>query len=154
MHDSLPPLKPKRVLWRALVAYALLMTAAALPPIRQGWDEIFGPNDAQLVIISAVPLRNVIVTYDGQFIDPRPGWPTRDLQRYTTFPAMRTRAFEPVLEVSWDGPSGPATVSRIMRQNDSGRLCLYVLDVDATGTAAGPEPPDALSPFWWSCHSR
>ncbi|MBY0339196.1 MAG: hypothetical protein K2X11_21465 [Acetobacteraceae bacterium] len=130
------------------------MTAAALPPIRQAWDEIFGPHDAQLVIVSAAPIRNVSVTYDGRMIEPRPGWPTRDVQSYAAFPAMRTHAFEPLLQVSWEGPSGPVSVSRVMRQADSGRLCLYVLKLDARGTPMGLDPPDALSPFWWTCHSR
>ena len=144
----------KRALWWALAVYALLMTATALPPVRQAWDEIFGPHDAQLVIVSATPIRNVSVAYDGRAIEPRPNWPTRDVRRYAAFPAMRTRAFEPVLHVSWEGPSGPVTVSRVMRQADSGRFCLYVLNLDARGTPVGPESPDALSPFWWTCHPR
>ncbi|MBY0332356.1 MAG: hypothetical protein K2X49_17010 [Acetobacteraceae bacterium] len=132
----------------------MVLTAAALPPIRQAWDEIFGPNEAQLVIVSAAPIRNVSVTYDGRTIEPRPGWPTRDVHGYAAFPAMRTRIFEPVLHVSWEGPSGPLSVSRIMRQADSGRVCLYVLNLDNAGVPVGPEPPGALSPFWWTCHSR
>lgn len=144
----------KRALWWALAVYAVIVTAAVLPPIRQAWDEIFGPNDAQLVLVSAAPIRNVSVTYDGRLIEPRPGWSTRDVQSYAAFPAMRTRAFEPVLQVSLEGPSGPVAVSRVMRQADSGRVCLYVLNLDAQGTPVGPEPSDALSPFWWTCHSR
>ena len=144
----------KRARCWALAVYALLMTAAALPPIRQAWDEIFGPHDAQLVLVSAAPIRNVSVTYDGRLIAPRPSWPTRDVQSYAAFPAMRTRAFEPVLQVSWEGPDGPRTVSRVMRQADSGRQCLYVLNLNAGGIPVGAEPPDEFSPFWWTCYSR
>ncbi len=125
-----------------------------MPPVRQAWDDVFGPNEAQLVIVSAAPIRNVSVAYDGHIIGPRVGWPTGDVPRYAMFPPMRTRAFEPVLQVSWEGPSGSLSVSRVMRQADSGRLCLYVLNLDTAGAAVGPEPPDALSPFWWTCHSR
>ena len=138
----------------ALVAYALIMTIAALQPVRQAWDEIFGPNDAQLIIVSATPVRNVSVTYDGRRIERRPDWPTGDMQSYATFPAMRTRIFEPVLSVSWEGPGGARSVSRVMRQADSGRVCLYVLNLDSAGVPIGPEPPDGLSPFWWTCYSR
>lgn len=144
----------KRAFWWALVAYALVITIAALQPVRQAWDEIFGPNDAQLVIVSAAPIRNVSVTYDGRRIDRRPDWPTSDVQSYATFPAMRTRIFEPVLSVSWEGPDGPRSVSRVMRQADSGRVCLYVLNLDPAGVPIGPEPPDEFSPFWWTCYSR
>ena len=138
----------------ALMAYAIVMTIAALQPVRQAWDEIFGPNDAQLVIVSATPVRNVSVTYDGRSIVSRPDWPTKDLQGYAAFPAMRTRIFEPVLSVSWEGPDGSRSVSRVMRQADSGRVCLYVLNLDSAGVPIGPEPPDGLSPFWWTCYSR
>lgn len=144
----------KRALWWALAVYAVIVTAAVLPPIRQAWDEIFGPNDAQLVISSAAPIRNVSVTYDGRTIEPRPGWPTRDVQSYAAFPAMRTRVVQPVLQVSWEGPDGARSVSRIMRQFDSGPVCLYVLNIDAAGIPIGPEPPDEFSPFWWTCYSR
>jgi hypothetical protein len=136
------------------VVYALIMTIAALQPVRRAWDEIFGPNDAQLIIVSAVPIRNVSVTYDGRSIVSRPDWPTKDLQGYATFPAMRTRIFEPVLSVSWEGPDGARSVSRVMRQADSGRVCLYVLNLNFAGVPIGPEPPDELSPFWWTCYSR
>lgn len=144
----------KCALWWALGAYALIMTIAALQPVRQAWDEIFGPNDAQLIIVSATPVRNVSVTYDGRRIERRPDWPTGDMQSYATFPAMRTRIFEPVLSVSWEGPGGARSVSRVMRQADSGRVCLYVLNLDSAGVPIGPEPPDGLSPFWWTCYSR
>lgn len=144
----------KSALWWTLAAYAFFMTIAALQPVRQAWDEIFGPNDAQFIIVSATPIRNVSVTYDGRGIAPRPDWPTRDIQRYAAFPAMRTRAFEPVLHVSWEGPDGPRSVSRVMRQADSGRVCLYVLNLDSAGIPIGAEPPDEFSPFWWTCYSR
>jgi hypothetical protein len=144
----------KRVVRWGLAAYALVMTAAALPQIRQAWDEIFGPTDAQLVIVSAAPISNVIVTYDGRRIDRRPDGATSDVQSYATFPAMRTRIFEPVLSVSWEGADGPRSVSRVMRQADSGRVCLYVLNLDSAGVPIGPEPPDQFSPFWWTCYSR
>jgi hypothetical protein len=144
----------KCALWWALVAYALIMTIAALQPVRQAWDEIFGPNDAQLIIVSAAPIRNVSVIYDGRSIVSRPDWPTNDLQGYAAFPAMRTRLFEPVLSVSWDGPDGARSVSRVMRQADSGRVCLYVLNIDSAGVPVSQERLDALSPFWWTCYSR
>jgi hypothetical protein len=144
----------KRAAWWALAGYALLATAAALPPIRQAWDSMFGPFDAQLVIVSAAPIRNLGVTYDGRRIDRRPDWPTNDVQGYATFPAMRTRVVEPILSVSWDGPNGPRSVSRAMRQADSGRVCLYVLNLDSAGVPISPEPPDQVSPFWWTCHAR
>lgn len=144
----------KRALWRALSVYAVVMTAAALQPIRHAWDEIFGPNDAQLVIISPATIRHVTVTYDGRRIASRPDWPMNNLHGYAAFPAMRTRIFEPVLSVSWEGPDGARSVSRVMRQADSGRVCLYVLTLDAAGIPIRPEPPDEISPFWWSCYSR
>ena len=137
-----------------LPVYAVVVTGLALQPVRQAWDELFGPNDAQLVIVSAAPIRNVSVTYDGRRIDRRPDWPTSDVQSYATFPAMRTRIFEPGLSVSWEGPDGARSVSRIMRQFDSGRVCLYVLNLDSAGVPIGPEPPDEFSPFWWTCYSR
>ena len=144
----------KHALSWALMAYAIVMTMAALQPVREAWDEIFGPNDAQLIIVSAAPIRNVSVTYDGRSIVSRPDWPTKDLQGYAAFPAMRTRLFEPVLSVSWDGPDGARSVSRVMRQADSGRVCLYVLNIDSAGVPVSQERLDALSPFWWTCYSR
>ena len=144
----------KHALSWALIAYAIVMTMAALQPLRETWDEISGQHDAQLVISSAAPIRNVSVTYDGRSIEPRPGWPTRDVQSYAAFPAMRTRVVQPVLQVSWEGPDGARSLSRIMRQFDSGRVCLYVLNLDSAGTPIGPEPPDEFSPFWWTCYSR
>lgn len=143
----------KRAPW-AMVAYALVTTAAALSSIRQAREEIFGPNDAQPVIVSAMPLQNVSVTCDGRGIERRPDWPTSDMQRDAAFPAMRTRILEPVLGVSWEGPDGPRSVSRVMRQADSGRVCVYVLNLDSAGIPIGPEPPGELSPFWRTCHSR
>jgi len=144
----------KRALSWTLAVSVLVLVVWALPSIRQAWEESFGPNDAQLIIVSAAPIRDVNVTYDGRRIEPRPGGSTRDVQDYAAFPGMRTRAVEPALQVSWDGPSGPATVLRAMRQPDSGRVCLYVLKLDAAGMPVGPEPPDTLSPLWWTCHSR
>ena len=136
------------------MAYALLMTVAALPSVREGWDAIFGPNDAQLLIVTAAEIRDVSVIYDGRRIAPRPGSPMREIRSYAAFPTMRTRRFEPVLQVSWEGPSGPMSVSRVMRQADAGRLCLYVLTLDSTGAPVTGEPPSALSPFWWTCYWR
>jgi hypothetical protein len=144
----------KRVLRWALVVCALLLTASWLMPVQRAWDDLLGPNEAQLLIVSAAPIRNVSVTYDGQAIESRPGWPTGGASRYAAFPDMRTRAYEPVLRVSWEAPDGPRSVSQVMRQADSGRLCLYVLHLDAAGIPVSPEPPDPLSPFWWTCHSR
>lgn len=144
----------KRMLRLALVVYAVVMTLAALSPVRAIWDEFLGPNEAQLLIVSPAAIRNVSVIYDGRPIEQQPGWPTRELTGYAAFPGMRTRVFEPLLNVSWDGPSGPMSVSRSMRQADSGRLCLYVLSLDAAGAPVDKERPDALSPFWWSCYSR
>lgn len=149
-----PSPKGNSVLRWALAVCALVMTAAALPAVRHTWDEVFGPNDAQLVIVSAAPIRDVSVTYDGRVIEPRPGRPTLDFQTYGTFPGMRTRVVGPVLHVSWNGPSGAQSVSRIMRQFDSGRVCLYVLNLDAAGMPIRVEPADEFSPFWWTCHSR
>lgn len=143
-----------RVLCWLLPGCALVMTIAAMQPVRDAWDEIFGPNDAQLVIVSAGLIRNVSVTYDGRRIGSRPDGPTKDLQGYAAFPAMRTRVFAPVLGVSWEGPDGPRSVSRIMRQADSGRVCLYVLNIDSGGIPVTHEPADALSPFWWTCSAR
>jgi hypothetical protein len=144
----------RRVLFRALLAYALVATAAAMPGVRQAWDEIFGPNDAQLVIISAAPIRNVLVTYDGRPIERRPDGPTRDVQSYAVFAAMRTRALQPVLHVSWESQGEGRSLSRTMRQFDSGRVCLYVLTLDPAGVPAPPERPDEFSPIWWTCYSR
>ena len=144
----------KHALSWALMAYAIVMTMAALQPVREAWDEIFGPRDAQLIVVSAAPIRNVSVTYDGRSIVSRPDWPTKDLQGYAAFPAMQTRRFEPVLSVSWDGPDGAQSVSRVMRQADSGRVCLYVLNIDSAGVPVSQERLDALSPFWWTCYSR
>ena len=146
--------RAKRVLRWLLLACAMLSAALAVQPVHEAWDEIFGPNDAQLIIVSAAPIRNVSVTYDGRSIVSRPDWPTKDLQGYAAFPAMQTRRFEPVLSVSWDGPDGAQSVSRVMRQADSGRVCLYVLNIDSAGVPVSQERLDALSPFWWTCYSR
>jgi hypothetical protein len=137
----------------ALVVYAIVMTLAALSPLREVWDELLGPNEALLVIISPSLVRDVRVTYGGRPIQPRPQPPSRDVFGYATFPALRTGVLEPVLQVSWDGPSGPMTVTRSMRQFDSGRRCLYVLELDSNGAPVGQQEPDDFSPFWWTCHA-
>lgn len=142
----------KRALRWALLAYALVMTIAALPSVRENWDAIFGPNDVQLLIVTAAAIRDVSVIYDGRRIEPRPGSPMREIRSYAAFPAMRTRNLRPVLQVVWEGPQGRRSVSQIMQQYDSGRVCLYVLNLDSTGVPVGPAPPDEHSPFWWTCH--
>jgi hypothetical protein len=142
----------RRVLRWAFAAYVLVVTAAALTPIREAWDEILGPNEAQLIIVTDVPIRNVSVTYDGQPIEERPRWVTRDVQDYAAYPNMRVNVFEPILEVSWEGPGGPRSISRVMRHFDWGRRCLFVLKLDAAGEPIVPERPDGRSPFWWNCH--
>jgi hypothetical protein len=144
----------RRVLFRVLLAYALVATAAAMPGVRQAWDEIFGPNDAQLVIVSEALIRNVRVTYDGREIGSRPDWPIEELIGYAAYPAMRTRLFEPLLTVTWEGPNGARSVSRVMRQSDSGRVCLYVLSIDSDGDPAAREPSGSMAPFWRTCYSR
>jgi hypothetical protein len=143
--------RTKCVLLVPLAAYALLMTGLAIPSVRDFADEIFGPSEAQFVLVSDVPLLRVHVTYDGQDVPPRPRWGQGAAPNYATFAPLRTRGFEPTLFVSWETGAGRASVSATMRQTDD-RRCLYVLRIDATGRVLPPEPVDARSPFWWTCH--
>jgi hypothetical protein len=144
----------RRILVSAFVVYALVMTAATLSPVREVWDEILGPNEAQFFIVTAASIDNVSVTYDGRHREPRPGWHASTIKDYAAFPNLRTRAVQPVLHVSWEGPDGARSLSRVMRQFDSGRVCLYVLSLDSAGVPISPEPSDEFSPFWWTCHLR
>ena len=143
--------RTKCILLIPLTAYALLMTALAIPSVRDFADEVFGPSEAQFVLISDEPLLRVHVTYDGEEVRPRPSWEQGAAPNYATFAPLRTRSFEPTLFVSWETRAGRASVSATMRQTDH-RRCLYVLRIDAAGRALPPEPIDARSPFWWTCH--
>lgn len=140
-----------RVLFGIVGVYALLITGWAIPTVRDLIDKFFGPNEAQLVLVSDTPLLRVRVTYDEREVLPRPNWGPGAAPTYATFTPLRTRAFEPTLSVSWETNEGRASVSRTMRQTDH-RRCLYVLRIDAAGRALPPEPTDAHSPFWWTCH--
>ncbi|QYU68388.1 hypothetical protein J4558_26895 [Leptolyngbya sp. 15MV] len=133
--------------------FALGVSAAALLPVQEVWDEFARPHEAQFFVVTATPIRNLVVTYDGKRIEQRPGWPTRDVVGYAAFPGMRASVLEPVLSVSWEGPNGPQSISRAMRQFDSGRLCLYVLNLDGSASPIELERPDNFSPFWWTCSS-
>jgi hypothetical protein len=121
--------------------------------VSEAFDEEFGPPEAQLIVTSEAPLLDVHVSYDGRVIASRPGLTRGSEPSYALFPMMRTRKFEPVLQISWRTASGQQSLSQPMRQFDSGRLCLYVLRLDQAGDPVPPEPPDSHSPFWWTCHS-
>lgn len=144
----------RRVFGWALPLYAFVMTMAAWPAMRATFDEVLGPHDAQLVIVSAAPIRDIRVTYDGWPIRARPGILQRDSSPgYFVFGEMRAFGWQPRIEVSWTGPSGPESLTQTMRQFDSFRLCLYVLQLDADGK---PVPPSesgrtGLEPFRASC---
>lgn len=140
-----------RVLLGVVGACALLVTGLVIPSVRDLIDEFFGPNEAQLVLVSDTPPLRVRVTYDDGEVVPRPNWGPGAAPTYATFAPLRTRAFEPTLSVLWETSEGRASVSRTMRQTDH-RRCLYVLRIDAAGRALPPEPTDARSPFWWTCH--
>ena len=131
--------------------YALFVTGLAIPSVRDLLDEFFGPNEAQLVLVSDTPLLRVRVTYADHEVMPQPNWGSGAAPTYATFAPLRTRAFEPTLSVSWETSESRASVSRTMPQSDH-RRCLYVLRIDAAGHALPPEPTDAHSPFWWTCH--
>lgn len=121
--------------------------------MREGLDDIIGPSEANLIVISDEPLLDVHVSFDGRVIASRPGLPRGRESSYALFPMMRTRKFEAVLQISWRTASGQRSLSQPMRQFDSGRLCLYVLRLDQAGNPVPPEPPNSHSPFWWTCHS-
>jgi hypothetical protein len=106
------------------------------------------------LIVTGAPLRDVRVIYDGRSIKERPDPYVRDVWDYAAFPDMRTRKFEPIIQVSWEGPDGPRSVSRAMRQFDSAPECLYVLRLDAAGVPMAPNERTELAPFWWHCFSR
>ena len=48
-----------RVLLGIVGVYALLVSGLALPPVRDLIDEFFGPNEAQLVLVSDTPFLRV-----------------------------------------------------------------------------------------------
>lgn len=144
----------KCVLRWAFYIYVVVLSAASLPPIRAVWDDIFQPPNAQLLIVTPVRLHDVTVVYDGRVIKQRPGSFIRVVAGYGAYPDMRTRKFEPMIQVSWVGPDGPRSVSRTMRQVDSGPECLYVLRLDAAGVPIAPDQRTELAPFWWNCFSR
>ncbi|WPB87000.1 hypothetical protein [Sediminicoccus rosea] len=118
--------------------------------VSEAFDEAFGPPEAQLIVTSEAPLLDVRVRYGGREIAPRPGWLEGSHIRYALFPAMRTRNYETVLEVTWRTMSEERSLSRTMRQT-SDRLCLYVLRLDILGQPVELGRPDAHSPFWWNC---
>lgn len=120
--------------------------------MRSGLDELFGPNDAQLMVIAEAPLLDVHVRYDGRVIAPRLGWVRGSHIGYALFPAMRARKYEPVLEVTWRTMTEEHSLSKPMEQVDSGGRCLYVLRLDRKGDPVLPERHDSFSPFWWTCH--
>jgi hypothetical protein len=142
----------RRVFGWALPIYAFVMTMAAWPAMRATFDHALGPHDAQLLIVSDASIRNIRVTYDGWPIEARPailphGWSPG----YFLFREMRSFSPRPIIALSWDGPAGPESLSHVMRQFDSGRLCLYVLRLDEGGRPIPPDREDELAPFWWSC---
>lgn len=129
--------------------YAMVATLFAIPTISKLRDGLKWSNEAQLVIVSPVQIDRVRVTYDDRDIRMRPEfWGA--VYGYAVFPGLRTRKFEPVLTVSWQGPSGPVSISRVMRQVDYS-VCLYVLTLDSAGMPMRDDRPDRYSPFWWSC---
>lgn len=133
--------------------YAVIVTLIALPSIHDVWSAIRWPNHAQLVVVSPAQIDRVTVTYDGRPIERRPNlWGS--VYGYAAYPRLLTRSLNPVLQVSWEGPSGPVTISRVMRQVDSGPVCLYVLALDSAGIPVAGERRDEHSPFWWSCSMR
>lgn len=121
--------------------------------VSEAFDENFGPPEAQLIVTSEAPLLDIQVRYGGRVIAPRPGWVPGSHIRYALFPAMRTRDYETVLEITWRTTSEERSLSRPMRQFTD-PLCLYVLRLDRLGAPIEPERPDAHSPFWWDCHFR
>lgn len=121
--------------------------------VTEAFDENFGPPEAQLIVTSEAPLLDIQVRYGGRVIAPRPGWLPGSHIRYALFPAMRTRDYETVLEITWRTISEERSLSRPMRQF-SDPLCLYVLRLDQLGNPIELERPDAHSPFWWDCHFR
>jgi hypothetical protein len=70
------------VLRWAFYIYVVGLTAASLPPVRAVWDDILQPPNAQLLIVTAVPLYDVTVIYDGRIIKQRPGSFIRDVVDY------------------------------------------------------------------------
>jgi hypothetical protein len=144
----------RRVLRGAFYLFVFVVTAASLSPVRELWDEILGPPNAQLLIVTSTPLTEVTVNYEGRVIGQRPDPWSRRVQDYAAYPDMRARTLRPTLLITWEGPNGAASVSQTMRQFDSGRICLYVLRLDATGVPIAPEPRDEFSPFWWTCGMR
>jgi hypothetical protein len=142
----------RRLFGWALPLYAFVMTIAAWPAMRATFDDALGPNDAQLLIVSDAPIRNIRLTYDGRPIKARPAiLPLRPSPGYFLFREMRSFSPRPMIELSWDSPAGPESLSQVMRQFDSGRLCLYVLRLDEGGKPIPPERGRELAPFWWSC---
>ena len=70
------------VLRWAFYLYVVGLTAASLPPVRAVWDDILQPPNAQLLIVTAVPLHGVTVIDDGWIIKQRPGSFIRDVVDY------------------------------------------------------------------------
>ncbi len=151
--DAAAPWARTRRWLRRLAPLGLLaLVASCIPPAVELWDELLGPNEAQLVVIAEAPIRRLHVTYDGRAVPSRPHLLVDEVQGYVLFPALRTRALEPVLQVAWEAAGSPRSVSVAMRQFDSGRICLYVLRLDAAGEPVPPRPLDRHAPIWWTCH--
>ena len=119
--------------------------------VSEALEHIIGPNEAQLVVFSEAPIQDVQVVYDGLPVASRPDVLPGGRSQYFLFPGLRSGQFEPVLQVSWRGPSGLASISRPMRQFHPDRRCLYLLRLDQFGNVIELDPPDSLSPFWWRC---
>ncbi len=121
--------------------------------VSEAFDEVLGPPEAQLIVTSEAPLLDVQVRYGGRVISPRPGWVPGGHIGYALFPAMRTRDYETILEVTWRTLSEERSISRPMQQF-SHRMCLYVLRLDQFGNPIELNRPDPHSPFWWDCYFR
>lgn len=153
MPDEAKPRHSRVRTWFCGVLAGLAM-AYVFGVVRQALDDIIGPPEAQLIVTSEAPLLDVRVRYGGREIAPRPGWVPGSHIGYALFPAMRTRSYETILEVTWKTQIAERSVSQVMRQNDAGRLCLYVLRLDTAGNPVPLEPTGSPPPFWWDCHSR
>jgi hypothetical protein len=146
--------RASRALRFAMLGYAALLSLYVFTGFGELLDDLFGPPEARLFIISEAPLKNLRVTYNGNNIEPRPGAAQQAFGRYTSFHPLRARIWEPLLEVSWEAESGASgAVRRPMRQF-SDKYCLYVLRIDALAVPETDRPDDPFSPFWWTCYFR